>query len=180
MKRHNLISWFACVFGLSIFAHAQATPTASRPGGLQVGGGFTIVAPDYTKTHNKGFTLYATYDVTRHIGVEADLHYVSVITPGDVGEDTYLIGPRYVFHHKRFNPYAKALFGLGRINYQFDFRPHSSETTFAYALGGGLDYKLTRSINIRAIDFEYQQWPGFDSHGLTPWAITIGAAYNFH
>ena len=180
MKRHNLISWFACVFGLSIFAHPQATPTASRPGGLQVGAGVTIVAPDYTTKHDEGFTLYATYDVTQHIGVEADAHFVSIITPNDVGEDTYFIGPRYVFHHKRFNPYAKALFGLGRINFQFDNRPHYSETTFAYALGGGLDYHLSRSINIRAFDYEYQQWPGFANHGLTPWAITIGAAYNFH
>jgi hypothetical protein len=180
LKRHNLISWFACVFGLSVLAHAQATPTASRPGALQVGAGFTYVWPDYTMTHNKGITVYGTYDVSQHIGIEADLHFVSIITPGDVGEDTYLIGPRYVFHHQRFNPYAKALFGLGRINYQFDFRPHSSDSTFAYAIGGGLDYHLSRSINIRAIDFEYQQWPGYGTHGLSPMAITVGAAYNFH
>jgi len=114
----------------------------------------------------------------QHIGVEGDIHYASIITPDDVGEDSYLIGPRFVFNKKRFAPYAKVLFGVGTLNLQFDTQPHSKTSQFAYAVGAGLDYKLTRSINIRAFDFEYQHWSYLT--GLTPIAMTVGVAYQFH
>ena len=39
---------------------------------------------------------------------------------------------------------------------------------------------VTRKINVRVIDFEYQQWPGFSPNGLSPYVITAGAAYTFH
>lgn len=178
MKRQIFVSCFACLFGLSIFARSQATPTASRAGNLQLGAGGTLVVPDYGQAHDKGPTFYGTFDFTKHLGVEADIHYASVIAPDDIGEDSYLIGPRYVIPHKRFAPYAKVLFGIGQLNLQFDTSPHSKTSQFAYALGGGLDYKLTRSINIRAFDFEYQEWKYLS--GLTPLAMTIGVAYQFH
>jgi opacity protein-like surface antigen len=166
------------MFGFSIFAQAQATPTASRAGSLQLGAGGTLVIPDYSPAHDKGPTFYGTYDFTQHIGVEADVHYASIIAPDDVGEDSYLLGPRYVITHKRFAPYAKVLFGIGQLNLQFDNSPHSKSSHFAYAAGAGLDYHLTRSINIRVFDFEYQHWSYLN--GLTPIAMTIGVAYQFH
>jgi hypothetical protein len=87
------------------------------------------------------------------------------ITPADVGEDSYLLGPRYVFRHGRFDPYAKALFGLGRFKYNFKDAPHTAYTYKIYSFGGGLDIDLTRYINVRALDFEYQQWPGYPPNG---------------
>jgi hypothetical protein len=179
LKRPIFISCFACLFfGFSISALAQATPTASRSGTLQIGAGGTLVIPDYSSAHDKGPTFYATYDFTQHLGVEADIHYASIIAPDDIGEDSYLIGPRYVIPHKRFAPYAKVLFGFGQLNLQFDTSPHTKTNHFVYGFGGGLDYKLTRSINIRAFDFEYQEWKYLS--GLTPIAMTIGVAYQFH
>jgi hypothetical protein len=178
LKRQIFISCFACLFGFSIFAQAQATPTASRAGSLQLGAGFTYVVPDYGQSHDKGPTFYGTYDFTQHLGVEADIHYASIIAPADIGEDSYLIGPRYVITHKRFAPYAKLLFGFGQLNLQFDTSPHTKTNHFAYAVGAGLDYHLTRSINIRAFDFEYQQWSYLS--GLTPLVYTVGVAYQFH
>jgi len=55
---------------------------------------------------------------------------------------------------------------------------------FAYnlfAIGGGADYKLRRSINLRG-DFEYQRWlkgPTL-ANGLTPYLASVGVAYHFH
>jgi opacity protein-like surface antigen len=43
----------------------------------------------------------------------------------------------------------------------------------------GADYRLTRSINLRA-EYEYQRWMGFPPNGLTPTVASIGAAYHFH
>jgi opacity protein-like surface antigen len=180
LKRHNLISWFACVFGLSIFAHSQARPTAESRGTLQIGGGLSYASPDYGSGNNVGPTFFLNYDFTPNLGLEAAMHYTSIITPGDIGEDTYLLGPRYVFHHRRFMPYAKVLAGVGVINLQFDYAPHRKYSKFVYAFGGGLDYRVTRKVNVRVIDFEYQQWPGFSPNGLSPYVITAGAAYTFH
>jgi hypothetical protein len=177
LKRRILLSCFACTFGFSFFAHAQATPTASRAGTLQLGVGATLVVPDYVGAHDKGPTFYGTFDFTQHLGVEADVHYASIITPDDVGEDTYLLGPRYVYNHNRFAPYAKVLFGIGQLDLEFDTVPHSKTSYFAYALGAGLDFKATRSINVRAFDFEYQDWSYM--HGLNPLVMTIGVAYAF-
>lgn len=179
MKRHIFTSWFACVFGFSIFAHGQAVPTATRAGALQIGAGASYVTPDYTESTDKGPSVYATFDFTQHIGVEATIHYTSIITPSDLGEDSFLIGPRYVYRRNRFEPYAKVLFGIGQINFQFDNAPHHKDTYGIYALGAGLDIRASRKINIRAIDFEYQQWPTFKPHSLSPYIITVGAAYTF-
>jgi hypothetical protein len=179
LKRQKYISWFTCVFGLSIFAHSQAVPTASRPGELQIGAGYSIVKPDYAQKNDMGPTFYVTFDFTSHVGVEAEARIASIVAPADVGEDTYLVGPRYVIRHKRFEPYAKALFGVGVLSFQYDYAPHSTQSQFAYALGGGLDLRATRNINIRCFDFEYQGW-SVPPHGLSPTAITFGAAYKFH
>lgn len=147
---------------------------------MQIGIAGTYVRPDYGEHYTAGPTIYGTFDFTQHIGIEGDIHIASIFTPGDIGEDTYLLGPRYVFHHGRYAPYVKGLAGIGIIKYQFDNIPHSSATYIAYALGGGLDIKATRKINVRAFDFEYQQYPGFQPHTLSPYAITIGVAYSFH
>jgi opacity protein-like surface antigen len=166
------------LFGFSILAHAQAKPAAERAGTLQVGVGGTIVAPDYSGAKDKGPTFYATYDFTGRLGIEGDIHLTSMITPASIGEDTFLIGPRYVINHKRFSPYIKALFGIGQLSLEFPTSPHTKTSYFAYALGAGLDFKATRSINVRAFDFEYQEWSY--EHGLNPLAATIGVAYAFH
>ena len=181
LKRHALFACFACVFGLTTWSHAQAVPTASRGvGTIQVGVGLTFVKPDYTIETAKGVAAYADYDFTQHIGVEGEVHIASLLTPNDIGENTYLIGPRYAYRIRRFTPYAKALFGIGDFQFQSGSYGNGSSATYGvYAFGAGLDVMATRHINVRAIDFEFQKWPGFPPSGLTPTAITVGVAYVF-
>ena len=178
MKRHSLIGCFTFLLGLSGWSHAQAVPTAERRGVLQLGGGITAASPDYSPSTIKGLSAYGTFDFTRHVGLEGNIHYVSLITPSHIGEDSYLVGPRYVFHHPRVDSYAKILVGFGRFSFR-DTSPAATYTYKIYAFGGGLDVRATRHINVRAIDLEYQQWPGFPASGLTPLVGTIGAAYAF-
>ncbi|NYF51731.1 outer membrane beta-barrel protein [Tunturiibacter gelidoferens] len=177
MKRHILIGCFVCVLSLTYRSHAQAVPTASRTGAIQIGGGATFISPDYTQHYMKGISIYGNYDIGQHLGVEGDFHY-SVITPADLSENSYLLGPRYKWHHKRFEPYAKVLFGIGRFGFQSgSFPVPTSYTYFQFAPGGGLDIRATRHINVRAFDVEFQKWPGFAPNGLSPIAYTIGVAY---
>ena len=179
LKRHSIVGCFTCVLGLAGWSHAQAVPTAERTGVAQIGGGGSVASPDYSPNKIGGITVYGTLDFTRHIGIEGALHYTSLVTPDYVAEDSYLIGPRYVFHHNRVHPYGKALVGFGRFSYKFQNAPSATYTYKIYALGGGLDIRATKHINVRAIDLEYQQWPGFPVNGLAPLVGTIGAAYAF-
>ena len=165
--------------------HAQAKNTASRTGDLQIGGSFNLAQPDYTDLTFKGFGAYATFDFRYHWGIDAEFHQVDDPnqTQG-IYERTYEIGPRYVLHYGRFSPYAKAMYGRG----VFNFPPAASDPTggpaanlaFNIFIGGiGTDYRLNRSINLRA-DYEFQDWHNFPPTGLTPRVLTLGVAYHFH
>jgi hypothetical protein len=165
----------------SIALHAQASPTAERAAAVQIGGGLSIVQPDYEPKNIIGYTIYGDFDFTPHIGIEGDIHIANVITPTDIGESSFLLGPRYVFNRGRFHPYGKVLLGLGIFTFEpvYANSKSSSSTHKMFAFGGGLDVTVKRRLNVRAFDLEYQRWPGFTANGLTPIAITVGAAYKF-
>lgn len=164
-----------------IVLNAQASPTATRAAFIQVGAGLSAFQPDYNPGTIKGYSIYGTFDFTSHLGIEGDIHIVNVITPGDIAENSYLVGPRFVMARGRFHPYAKALAGIGVFTFQPVYVTESSSSSShkMYSLGGGLDFRVKRHWNVRAIDFEYQRWPGFGANGITPLGITVGAAYVF-
>ncbi|HEX4577548.1 MAG TPA: outer membrane beta-barrel protein [Edaphobacter sp.] len=185
MKRHTFIGCFACALGISTWSHGQATPTAARVGSIQAGAGVMFTRPDYAQTYLKGVTFYGDYDfnnlgiLKNHLGIEAEIHY-SAITPQDISENTYLFGPRYTWRYKKLGIYGKALFGVGRFGFQQgSYANPQTGTYFAYGLGGGVEYKVTHKINIRGFDAEFQSWPGFPPHGLSPIVYTVGVAYVF-
>ncbi len=170
----------------SLASQGQAIPAAMRTGQVQVGAGFSFAIPDYGPTYIKGFTAYADADLKHRLGLEADVHYISILTPTDIGEDTFLIGPRFtLLHRNRLNAYAKVLGGLGRFEYQQGtYQPTHTDSFGVFSLGGGIEYRASQHINVRAVDIEAQRWlgygtPGFASHGLTPFVTTFGVAYVF-
>ncbi len=162
---------------------AQASYTASRVGDLQVGAGVSIGQSNYDSAtlggngeRLRGFNVYSTFDFREHFGVELNIRQT---TPGygrDVYERTYEAGGRYVYPvGMRLRPYAKLMYGRGVFNYPDNI------ANLAYNLvsaGGGLDYRLTRTINLRA-DYEHQRWFGFPLAPLAPNILTIGVAYHF-
>jgi hypothetical protein len=168
-------------FSASMALNAQAIPVAERVASIQVGVGLSMYQPDYNPGTIKGYSIFGDFDLGRHIGIEGNIHMVNVFTPGGIAENSYLLGPRVGFTRRRFHPYAKALAGIG----VFTFEPVSANSKSSssahriYAFGGGLDIRTTRRLNIRALDLEYQRWPGFSSDGLTPLGATVGIAYNF-
>jgi opacity protein-like surface antigen len=158
-------------------ATAQAnTATATRQADLQVGGYFVYSpAPDYTPEKFRGGGGYATLDLKTHYGAEINFREVVDPTPNDVSEKTYEIGGRYVRHYGIYHPYIRGSYGRGVFNF-----PYSS-ANLAYnlfAIGGGVDIVVRRHINAR-VDYDYQRWLSFPSHGLTPQLISVGAAYHF-
>ncbi len=68
---------------------------------------------------------------------------------------TYVFGPRLTYRgHGGFEPFAEALFGGARFTISVP-GASASRNGFAMALGGGVDYKLTRNVAIRVIQADY-------------------------
>lgn len=168
----------AVVVSVSVAAHSQALPTAVAKGALQVGGGVTYAVPDYGDEAIKGVTIYADYDVRPHFGAEAEYHYISLVTPTDLGENSIFVGPRYILPRGRYNIYVKALFGIGTIAIQevADNPQGGAGSYIAYGAGAGVDYRISKHLVIRG-DAEYQHWAYLN--GLTPQNFTVGVAYRF-
>lgn len=63
---------------------------------------------------------------------------------------TFLVGPRVSFSVGRVRPFVHALLGGGHLSESTKTRTFSgSDTAFAYALGGGLDYRLAGPLRWR-------------------------------
>lgn len=162
--------------------HAQATAAATRGGASQVGAEYTFSNEDeYQGKYLQGMTIFGTFDLNNHLGVEGDVHLASVIKSYyNYKETSYDAGLRWVEHYRRFSPYAKALVGFGHSsasNAQQIVGGSTPGSYFLFGLGGGLDYSLNDKINIRCVDFEYQRWPNFPPNGLTPPLLSFGVAY---
>lgn len=56
-----------------------------------------------------------------------------------------LFGPRVSFSAGKIRPFAEALFGGGHVN----ANSAGSDTSFATAVGGGIDYKIIRPVALR-------------------------------
>jgi len=169
------------ILGTASLAHAQAEPTASRLGDLQVGAGFSNANTDYVPNRVNGPNIYFDFDFTHRFGVEGEFRFLKDGST-NIYEKTYEIGGRYYHPIKpafKFVPYAKLLYGRGVFNFAYNGVTTANLAYNMFAGGGGLDYRLIRSVNLRA-DFEYQKWLGFPPNGLSPSVLTIGGAYHFH
>jgi opacity protein-like surface antigen len=60
----------------------------------------------------------------------------------NISEQDFLFGPRVSVSVGRFRPFAEALFGGAHVN----ANGAGTDTSFATAVGGGLDYKIIRPI----------------------------------
>jgi len=60
-----------------------------------------------------------------------------------VTEHNFLFGPRVSFSVGKFRPFAEGLFGVAHVNVNNGV---GSNTSFATAVGGGLDYKIIKPI----------------------------------
>ena len=178
-------------------ASAQVVPAATRGQfALDAGGLFSVFQPDYAGTTNSvgipiaqtspnrlyGIGAFVDVKFTRWVQVEAEGRWLRFNQIDGIFEDNYLIGPRlpiYKAHFWKATPYAKVLIGYGKLNFE-NGNGYGRYTDIAY--GGGLDIKMTRRINVRLPDFEYQQWPkwtegtGKDST-LFPYGDSVGVSY---
>jgi opacity protein-like surface antigen len=133
-----------------------------------------------------GWNAEAQYDVTRWVGIVADFggRYGTPITASsasgvsglpNLSAYSFLFGPVLSYKTKaRMTPFVHALFGWDRASLSASalsgvpFSSSSAATTytdFAMALGGGLDYKLSRHLAVRVGQLDYL-YTGHDLNSL--------------
>jgi opacity protein-like surface antigen len=148
------------VFVLMIFTGLAA---AQIPTSGNVFFGYSFYSTDLSsidRANTNGWEASVEGKVIPWVGFVADFdaHYgsqnfvgfcVSPVPSGpcpisaDVTEHNFLFGPRVSFSVGKFRPFAQALFGAGHVDVNNGI---GSDTSFATAVGGGLDYKIIKPI----------------------------------
>jgi len=172
------IAFFCILLSAATASRAQVVPSATAQRySLTVGGLGSYYQPDYagagiaqdSPNRMVGIGAFVDLKVNRWVQIEAKGNWLRFNQYLAISEDSYLIGPRLPIHRfGRATPYAKALFGLGNGSFLYG-------TAFVYAYGGGLDYRVTKKISVRAIDFEYQQWQA--TPAFSPYGFSAGISY---
>jgi hypothetical protein len=165
--------------GVVRIASAQAVPAADA-GGMRLSAGGTVSGYElgYGQVKLLGGTAFVDADTLRHFGFEGEARWLTYHLPSeqkgpaaDEHASTYLAGLRYSRYYGRFQPYVKGLVGIGQFNYPYNF---AKETDLVLAPGGGFDFRLSRRIRLRAVDFEYQIWPQFTFGTMSSYGLSTG------
>lgn len=145
------------VFALLLFA---GLASAQVPTSGNVFFGYSFYNTDLSsidRANTNGWEASVEGKVIPFLGFVADFdsHYGSQNFPAvcpqggggctinsNLTERNFLFGPRVSFSVGKFRPFAEALFGGAHV----DTDDVGSDTSFATALGGGLDYKIIRPI----------------------------------
>jgi len=185
--RRSLVVLFSILFDAGVLsARAQVVPAAyAQRFRVNVGALGSVFQPDYKgggvaqtgplRLYGPG--AYVDVKLNQWVQIEAEARWLRFNPYIDIRQDNYLIGPRLPIDRLRFKqatPYAKVLFGYGKMNFEYN-AAHGRFTDIAY--GGGVDVKLTKRLTIRAIDIEFQKWPDWLSSSLSPYGGSVGIAY---
>ncbi len=101
--------------------------------------------------NTNGWEAQATGNLSEYIGATADFdgHYGDVFGVG--GHDyNFLFGPTLTHRTEKFTPFAHVLFGVSHAGAR-----GFSDTSFAWAIGGGADWNITNGLAIRLGQFDY-------------------------
>jgi hypothetical protein len=133
-------------FLLSLSAHAQILSDK-----VEVSGGYSYMhfgsnpganlnGFDVTGQYRRYDWLGAVLDIDGHYGTVGGVH---------ASLNNFMVGPQ-VSWPSRISPFAHLLFGVGRYDSKF-----ISDTSFAWAVGAGVDDHLTDHFSWRIIEGDY-------------------------
>jgi opacity protein-like surface antigen len=91
-------------------------------------------------------------------------------------EQEYLVGPRLSIPVSKFTPFAEVMVGAAHIHTGGTL-PGPSNTSFATAVGGGLDYRLLGPVALRA-EGDYLRTKFFSST-QNNLRLSVGVAFHF-
>jgi hypothetical protein len=154
MRKILFIALTLCLFGSLAAAQAPAS------GNVFFGYSFenassTALDVDLSRPNLQGWEASLEGKIFPALGIVADFsgHYgsesgVAATPDGPIEanvtghEEEVLFGPRFSIQLSKFRPFAEFEFGIGHMS----TNGFGSNTSFATALGGGLDYRIIRPI----------------------------------
>jgi Outer membrane protein beta-barrel domain len=158
MKLRVVVSLVGLALLLGATAQAQERKT------IDVGVAYSYVRYNPSNTGFKNFSMNGgsasvAYNFNNWLSGVADIGGYSkhnILGNGVSGTlSTYLFGPRVSLNRSgRFTPFAQVLVGVAHANNNF-LSTGSSQTPFAAAIGGGLDWRWTNRIRVRAGEVDY-------------------------
>ena len=187
MKKKNAAALFCVMLAAgALIARAQVTPSGTEHHiTLTTGAVGSFFQPDYagggvpqaSPDRLDGMGVYVDVGLTRWVQFEAEGRWLDANEYRNISQNNYLIGPRipiYPLEFWKVTPYAKVLVGWASMNFEDNFA-WGRFTDIAY--GGGMDIKVSKRFSVRAIDFEYQQWPDWLNTSLHPYGYSAGIGY---
>jgi opacity protein-like surface antigen len=170
MKKSFLV---ICLVGLAAFTtSAQDVPKAEVFGGYSwAGGNFHGWDSSITGNVNKCFGV--TADFSGQYGSERG----TVLVKQDA--HSFLFGPRITLRHKKYSPFAYALFGATRFHESATIagqKLSASDTGFSSAVGVGLDVTVNDRVAIRAFQIDYFR-PNFYGEAHNRDRVAVGVVF---
>lgn len=141
-KRVTLLALLVTVFlVVPLAAHAQST---------EVYGGYSFVRLNPGGANSNGWDASLTEKLFKVVGVTADFGGTYNSSSGvKTSLNTFLFGPQ-VSLPAPVSPFVHALFGAARVS-----SSGTSSTSFASAVGGGIDIHPIPLIGLRLIQIDY-------------------------
>lgn len=122
---------------------------SAQEGDSEFFAGYSYFRGDLDANFN-GFNLAYTRFLGNKVGFTSELSRL-YCPEEDARVVTYLFGPRYVVNRQgAVSPFVHALVGGGSLNVR-----SSNANGFAFALGGGIDIKLSKRVSFRAFQVDY-------------------------
>jgi len=153
-------------------SRAQVVPPGDQGGARlwagAMGSGYSL---QFVQSKMAWIAGFVDLDTKRRLGIEAEGRWLEYFQTANVHAETYSIGGRYHFDVGRFQPYAKGLVGFGDFNFPYNY---AYGRYLVVTAGGGLDFHWTHRIYVRAVDFEYQDWPNFTFGNMNSFGVNAG------
>ena len=156
-RTHICAVAIALTFGAA-GALAQATSTSHTPARIELSGGYAYQR--LNSASGGGVDLHG-WTSEMHVNVKGPFAIAGTVGGGYGSQDgadlqlySFLVGPRFVYRTNRVNLFAHTLVGGARLNASAGGVDDSS-TSFAAAIGGGADLRLTPRVSWRMCQADY-------------------------
>lgn len=125
-----------------------------------------------------GWELSGQYKFLPFLGAVADFNgNYGTLNGAGVREHTFLFGPQVSLPAK-VSPFAHALFGAARESQDIFAASGRADTSFATALGAGIDVNMVPLVRLRLIQFDYLRTQLYGATQNQP-RVSAGVVFHF-
>lgn len=161
-EKERVVRNLAFLAGLSLLSGVPVS--AQELPKVELFGGYSFLRSERNDLQGRnfqGWNAWVAGNVNDRLGIVGDLdrHYGSSGSI-PVRDLSFLFGPRLSYRrHDRLTPYLQVLAGVARSTFDFSGFgiSSSSRSSFAFAVGGGLDLTLNRRLAARLLQVDYSR-----------------------